>query len=282
ADALSAAYLAENEHGQPMALVHGGLSPDRVVVTAEGYARVIDFGTPSGTRYHAPEVLAGAEPSPRSDVFALGVILYALVTGQHAWPGRDADLGRTGRLLPPRNIRADLPRDLDVIVRSCLETRPSDRPRDAVVLAETLSDWLEQHGGPVPDEALSAWGVEDAPSDGPRLIGTRPGGQRRIEAPKGLIEPAPEYPTWPRPAALSEMPTVPDVQEAQGFYPALDPEVVAARLAELGYAEPTERMRPVWAAVALVGVALGGGLVLAWFSPELGLPSVPLLESLRP
>ncbi|MEM6929330.1 MAG: hypothetical protein AAF602_20495, partial [Myxococcota bacterium] len=190
---------------------------------------------------------------------------------------------RTGRLLPPRNIRSDLPHDLDVIVRSCLETRPSDRPRDAVVLAEALSDWLEHHGGPVPDDALAAWGVEDAPSDGPRLIGTRPGGQRRIEAPKGLIEPKPEYPTWPRPAALSELPTVRDVQGAdQGIYPAGDPALVAARWAELDDAEPPERMRPLWAAVALVGVALGGGFALAWFSPELGLPGIPLIESLRP
>ncbi len=281
ADALAEAYLAEDEQGQPLAVVHGGLSPDRVVLAPQGFARVIDFGTPSGSRYHAPELLAGGEPTPRSDVFALGVVLYALVTGQHAWPGHDVDPERTDRLAPPSLVREDLPSDLEAIVLACLETRPADRPRDCIAVAEALSGWLEHHGGPVPDEALAAWEVGDAPSDGPRLLGTRPATRGRIEAPKGLLNPLPEDPTWPRPAALSERPTVPDVW-------ADDPDAVtvpgrpalAVGLAPGRATDPPERVTPLWAVVLLVSVATVGGIALAWLGPLIGLPTWAFWEHL--
>ncbi|MEN0061641.1 MAG: protein kinase [Myxococcota bacterium] len=279
-EALAHAFLAEDVHGEPIAMIHGGLSPDRIVMAPEGFARVIDFGTPAGPRYHAPEVLAGATWSARADVYALGVVLYALVTGQHAWPGTDADPRRTGRLISPRTIRADVPPDLDSIVLGCLETRPIDRPRDAVVLGEILADWLLDHGGPVDDAELAAWGVEDAPSDGPRLVGgTRPGGARRIRAPSSTS--SAEAPTRPAHRTSPEPPTAPDLLATIRDEPAPGaeaitvphPGAIAARLEAAGVLKPEERFRPVWAAVALVAVAAVGGVVLAWFGPALGLPA---------
>jgi len=287
ADALAHAWLATDDRGHPLAIVHGGLSLDRVILTREGFAHLIDLGTPAGPRYHAPEVLGGAAPSPRADVFALGVVLYALVTGQHAWPGRDVDPLRTGRLTPPRAVRDDVPDDLDALVRACLETRPSSRPRDAAVLADELSRWLQDHGGPVSDEELSAWSVEDAPSDGPRLVGTRTHGSpgRRIVAPRRPPDPV-EGPTWRRPAALSESPTMParptavvedEPEPGAEAITVPHPGAIAERLAILREAE-RRPLSPVLAAAVLGVVALVGGIAMTWLGPAVGLPALDLIE----
>ncbi len=101
------------------------------------------FNIPIGTApYMAPEQVLGQRDDPRSDLFALGVTLYHLATGQRPFgnPGSPAGLRR--RLyrdpVPPRAIRADIPRWLQEVILRCLEVDPDARHATAAQLAHDL------------------------------------------------------------------------------------------------------------------------------------------------
>lgn len=270
AEALAHAYDATDGHGEALQVVHGGISPDRILVTPDGYARVMDFGTPASPRYHAPEILAGGPPSASADVYALGVVLYALVTGQHAWPGTDANpRRRSDRLRSPRSIRADVPVDLDSLVLRCLEDDPERRPPDMTALADALSHWLLVHGGPVADAALAAWGAEEVLSDGSRLVG-----DSHFEGP-----------TQPNEEVLAELPTVPDLGAGRRRpLPMAPPPGSVQAMAPPAPPDlpPDDRWRPVVAIVLFALVAGLGGTAIAWIGPAFGLPAIELGIQLAP
>lgn len=101
------------------------------------------FNVPIGTApYIAPEQVLGQRDDPRSDLFALGVTLYHLATGERPFgnPGSPAGLRR--RLyrdpVPPRAIRADIPRWLQELILRCLEVDPDARHATAAQLAHDL------------------------------------------------------------------------------------------------------------------------------------------------
>jgi nucleotide-binding universal stress UspA family protein len=101
------------------------------------------FNVPIGTApYIAPEQVLGQRDDPRSDLFALGVALYHLATGERPFgnPGSPAGLRR--RLyrdpVPPRAIRADIPRWLQEVILRCLEVDPDARHATAAQLAHDL------------------------------------------------------------------------------------------------------------------------------------------------
>ena len=147
-----------HEHG----VVHRDLKPENILVDAAGVAHLLDFGlakrfgsgidddsaqiTMTGdfffTLAHAaPEqFLPGDETSVRTDVYALGLVLYELLTGRlpYRTDGSIEDLMsdiRLGRLIPPRRFVPDLLPDLSAVVMTALETSPSRRYPSAGALA---------------------------------------------------------------------------------------------------------------------------------------------------
>ncbi len=151
-------------------LVHCDLKPGNIVLTPEGEAKVADFGVavrrepwssdrsgaPSGERignvaFISPEQYR-MEPGslvPGSDVYAIGGMLYWLLTGRLPNGEALAEIERThdreeGRKSAPsvRSVRAQIDRDLDGICSRCLAPRIQDRYQSAAQLADDLEAWL--------------------------------------------------------------------------------------------------------------------------------------------
>jgi len=153
---VASALGEAHEHG----LVHRDVKPGNILIAADGTVKVTDFGiakalssteatlTTPGTvvgtaAYVAPEQLEDGDVDARADIYALGVVLHECVTGRPAFSGdtptATAAMRLTHELLPPRQLRADVPRALDdVIVRSTRRER-LDRYPDGDAMAAALA-----------------------------------------------------------------------------------------------------------------------------------------------
>jgi serine/threonine-protein kinase len=139
-------------------IIHRDLKPSNVMIDGRGRVRLTDFGLAAASErvgraqvaegtpaYMAPEQLAGREVSTRSDLFALGLVLYELFTGRRAFPVCPSDeLARryaAGSLhSPSHHVPGLSPSVEDVIVR-CLAHNPQDRPASAAEVLATLPGW---------------------------------------------------------------------------------------------------------------------------------------------
>lgn len=140
-------------------LVHGDVKAENAMRERGGRIVLMDFGASghrddlsrrvlvAGTRrYLAPEVLAGAAPEARSDLYALGALLYHLVTASYP---RDDD----GARVPVAQRRSDLPEALAALIDAAVADDPSQRPADAGAFARALVALL-----PAPERPAAAPG----------------------------------------------------------------------------------------------------------------------------
>jgi predicted Ser/Thr protein kinase len=139
-------------------VLHRDLKPANIMLDGRGQVVVTDFGLAgltdeirgneirSGTpAYMAPEQLAGKEVSVRSDIYALGLVLYEVFTGKRAFSEKSApanDRGERTSNRPSPSRPSSVVKDLDPIVEKvilrCLETEPSARPANVLSVAAAL------------------------------------------------------------------------------------------------------------------------------------------------
>ena len=144
-------------HAHDQGLVHRDIKPANVLIARDGLVKVTDFGiakasedkdlTRTGTimgtaKYLAPEQVQGLPLDGRADVYALGVVLYESLTGQAPFVAENdmatAILHVNGELVPPSQLRPDLPPDVEALVLQCLARDPDDRFRSARAVARAM------------------------------------------------------------------------------------------------------------------------------------------------
>jgi hypothetical protein len=144
-------------HAHDRGVVHRDLKLSNLILTPEGQVKLTDFGiarvfdlrgmTGSGgvvgtAEYMSPEQAGGKPATRRSDLYSLGVVLFALVTGRLPFQGRTVlDLMHQhvyARFNPPRTYVPELPAELDRLIVELLAKEPSQRPADAYVTARRL------------------------------------------------------------------------------------------------------------------------------------------------
>ncbi|GAB3971051.1 serine/threonine protein kinase PkaE [Actinoallomurus acanthiterrae] len=171
AAAMAAQIGTVLSHAHAVPVVHRDLKPDNVIVADDGTVKVLDFGiaailrtdatklTVTGqaigtSQYMAPEQIRGAQITPRSDLYALGCILHELVCGQPVFTGRtDFELWQQHISAPPRplrELRADVPAELERLVLELLRKNPEQRPVDAYAVYERLLPFLPTPSSPLP------------------------------------------------------------------------------------------------------------------------------------
>jgi serine/threonine-protein kinase len=262
------------QHAHDEEVIHRDLKPGNVIVGSDGVPRVTDFGlakrldTADGLTvwdavlgtpgFMAPEQAGGRneEVGPAADVYGLGATLYALLTGHPPFAGTDlvavAVRVRTEPPTPLRDLRSEIPPELEAIVLKCLEKAPRDRYPSAAAFADDLTRW--QKGEPTVARPLTLW------TKGWRAVRRRPAAAALAPAvvvvaavigawwPRERERPPVSAPPAPAPAPIALLPGI--HYHAPEFIPELSPEGAQQDLLDgkqvVLVGPTTLRIQPAW------------------------------------
>ncbi|MGI5865388.1 MAG: protein kinase domain-containing protein [Myxococcales bacterium] len=160
-EGLDYAHRKKDSAGRELNIVHRDVSPQNCLVSFEGEVKVIDFGIAKAANkatktqagilkgkfgYMSPEQVRGLPLDQRSDVFACGVVLYEMLTGERLFVG-ESDFSvlekvRQVDILPPTKYNRRIPDGLEKIVMKALAKDPEERYQYASDLADDLQRFL--------------------------------------------------------------------------------------------------------------------------------------------
>jgi serine/threonine protein kinase len=162
-EGLEYAHRKKDQNGRELNIVHRDVSPQNVLVSYDGDVKIIDFGIAKAANkasktqagilkgkfgYMSPEQVRGLPTDRRSDIFAAGIILYELVTGERLFYA-DTDYEtlekvRNVDILPPSAYNRKVPPLLEQIIMKALAKDPDDRYQYAHELGEDVQRFLVQ------------------------------------------------------------------------------------------------------------------------------------------
>ena len=204
-EGLDYAHRAKDRQGRDMSIVHRDVSPQNALVSYDGEVKVIDFGiakaagkatkTQAGILkgkfgYMSPEQIRGLPLDGRSDIFAMGVCLYEMLTGERLFVG-DSDFSvlekvRKVEVLPPSHFNRKIPDQLEHIVMKSLAKDVDDRYQHATELGEDLRAFMYSTGNAFARKDLAAFMkatfAEDYDKERARIVE-----YAEVKAPEGML-----------------------------------------------------------------------------------------------
>jgi eukaryotic-like serine/threonine-protein kinase len=164
-EGLDYAHNKKDSAGRSLELVHRDVSPQNILVSYDGEVKLIDFGiakaasksskTQAGILkgkfgYMSPEQVRGLQIDRRSDIFAVGICLYELLTTERLFVG-ESDFStlekvRNVEITPPTAFNKKIPEELENIVLKALAKHPEDRYRTAMDLHDDLQSFMYTSG----------------------------------------------------------------------------------------------------------------------------------------
>jgi len=174
--ALSAAHERITEEGEPAPVYHRDVTPQNILLSEAGVVKLTDFGLARAmdrvritatnivkgkVGYLAPEMVQGGPPSPQTDMYSMGVVLWQCLAGRRLFAGKnDAEImaaARKGDVPPVTEVREDVPTHLAAIVERALAADPADRFESAEQMSRVLARLLRTIPQRVDAAHLSQW-----------------------------------------------------------------------------------------------------------------------------
>ncbi len=173
AEGLYYAHKKTDNQGRSLGIVHRDISPHNVLLSFDGQAKLVDFGVAKARityqeeegslkgkfSYMSPEQVRGMPIDPRSDIFSLGTVLWEICTGANLFR-ESSELMTMESIIrkqvpKPRDLRGDMPPDLEAIILKALAKRSVDRFDNAYHMHVALERHLSQSGWTVGTPHLS-------------------------------------------------------------------------------------------------------------------------------
>jgi eukaryotic-like serine/threonine-protein kinase len=175
-EGLHAAHEQRDLNGKPLGIVHRDVSPENIFLCFDGSTKIVDFGVACAagqkheTRvgvvkgkvsYLSPEVVQGHRPDRRADIWALGVVMWEMLTMLRLFR-RDSEMEtlqavRRAEVPTPSHLCAGLPTELDAIVLRALAKNPDERFATARELGRALNRALVECGVAIGPAEVGEW-----------------------------------------------------------------------------------------------------------------------------
>src|SRR3954470_1287891 len=171
---LHAAHELRGWDGELRNIVHCDISPHNILVGLDGQAKLVDFGVANATAhtelegndrikgkfgYMSPEQASAGKVDRRSDVFALGIVLYELTTGERLFrgdhPAHTLELVKNGRIPAPKEIYPNYPDALAAVVKRALSRNVNERFQTAAAFRDALERYLKDQRIVIPPAGVA-------------------------------------------------------------------------------------------------------------------------------